>query len=40
MLGQCAPGAVRPPTIVARANASSVSREAEFDDELDRFCDE
>jgi SAM-dependent methyltransferase len=28
------------PTIVARANASSTGREAEFDDALDRFCDE
>lgn len=28
------------PTIVARANASSTDREAEFDDALDRFCDE
>lgn len=28
------------PTIVARANASSTGRETEFDDALDRFCDE
>jgi SAM-dependent methyltransferase len=28
------------PTIVARANASREGREAEFDDTLDRFCDE
>jgi SAM-dependent methyltransferase len=28
------------PTIVARANASSTGREAEFDDALDRFCEE
>ena len=28
------------PTIAARANASSTGRETEFDDALDRFCDE
>ncbi len=28
------------PTIVARANASKSGRDAEFDDTLDRFCDE
>lgn len=28
------------PTIVARANASKSGREAEFDEALDRFCDE
>jgi hypothetical protein len=28
------------PTIVARTNASSTGREAEFDDVLDRFCEE
>jgi SAM-dependent methyltransferase len=28
------------PTIAARANASSIGREAEFDDALDSFCDE
>ncbi|MGB2710164.1 MAG: class I SAM-dependent methyltransferase [Conexibacter sp.] len=28
------------PTIVARANASKSGREAEFDETLDRFCDE
>ena len=28
------------PTIAARANASKAGREAEFDETLDRFCDE
>ncbi|MBA3300752.1 MAG: SAM-dependent methyltransferase, partial [Thermoleophilaceae bacterium] len=28
------------PTIAARANAVKTDREAEFDDALDRFCDE